>query len=101
MPYLAESGGVQLDSVGEGKLLTVMATRAANLYLCHVWKLCGLPQKVVTDCRLQFIALSMKELYQLLRIEATSSTTYHPQMDRQTEQVNQELEQYLHVFIRE
>jgi len=43
----------------------------------------------------------MKELYRLLEIEAVTSTTYHPQTDRQTERVNQELEQYLWIFIRE
>jgi len=29
------------------------------------------------------------------------STTYHPQNNGQTEQVNQELEQYLQIFVRE
>jgi hypothetical protein len=43
----------------------------------------------------------MKELCCLLRIEAASSTTYHPQTDRQTEHVNQELEQFLWIFIGE
>ena len=43
----------------------------------------------------------MKELYRLLGIEAAMSTTYHPQTDGQTEQVNQELEQYLQIFIGE
>ena len=43
----------------------------------------------------------MKELYQLLGIEAATSTTYHLQTDRQMEQVNQELEQYLQIFVGE
>jgi len=43
----------------------------------------------------------MKELYQLLGIEAATSTTYHPQTDGQTERVNQELEQYLQIFVGE
>ena len=43
----------------------------------------------------------MKELHQLLGIESATSTGYHPQTDRQTERVNQELEQYLRIFVGE
>jgi len=41
----------------------------------------------------------MKELNNLLGIQIKLSTAYHPQTDGQTERVNQELEQYLRVFI--
>ena len=41
----------------------------------------------------------MKELNNLLGIQTKLLMTYHPQMDRQTERINQELEQYLRVFI--
>ncbi|OCB89451.1 hypothetical protein A7U60_g3340 [Sanghuangporus baumii] len=41
----------------------------------------------------------MKELYKLLHIEGNPSTAYHPQTDRQTEWVNQELEQYLWLYV--
>jgi hypothetical protein len=42
-----------------------------------------------------------RELYHLLRIKFAATTAYHPQGDGQTEQVNQELEQYLHLFINQ
>jgi len=35
----------------------------------------------------------------MLGIKTKLSTAYYPQIDRQTEKVNQELEQYLHMFI--
>jgi len=41
----------------------------------------------------------MKELNNLLGIQTKLSTAYHPQTDGQIERVNQELEQYLRVFI--
>jgi hypothetical protein len=43
----------------------------------------------------------MKELYCLLGIEAASSTAYHLQTNGQTEWVNQELEQFLWIFVRD
>ena len=43
----------------------------------------------------------MRELYRLLRIKLAATTAYHPQGDSQTERVNQELEQYLRLFINQ
>ena len=41
----------------------------------------------------------MRELNRMLGIESKLSTAFHPQIDGQTERVNQELEQYLRIFI--
>jgi len=40
----------------------------------------------------------MKELNKILEIEMRLSIAFHPQTDRQIEQMNQELEQYLWFF---
>ena len=108
---LPESGGydaimVAVDSVGKRShfvktVTTVTTAGAANLYVRNIWKLHGLPHKVISDCGPQFVAAFMKELFRLLGIKAASSTAYHPQTDGQTERVNQELEQYLRVFVGE
>ena len=74
---------------------TITALRAACLFLTHVWKLHGLLRQVVSDQGPQFIAKFTWELYFLLRVKLAATTAYHPQGDRQTERVNQELEQYL------
>ena len=97
---------VVIDSVGKQShfiemVTTITVAGAANLYLCHVWKLHGLPHKVVSNCGLQFIALFMTDLYWLLGIEAAPLTAYHLQTNGQTKQLNQELEQYLCLFIGE
>jgi len=80
---------------------TVMVERAARLFLHQVWKLHGLPKYVVSDHRPQFVARFTKELYHLLGIKLVSSTAWHPQTDRQMERVNQELDQYLQLFVNE
>ena len=43
----------------------------------------------------------MRELNKLLGIKVAASTAYHPQSDGQTEQVNQEIEQYLQLFVNQ
>ena len=80
---------------------TAIALGSARLYLQHVWKLHGLPLSVLSDWGPQFVSQFMCELYHLLSIKVTASTAYHPQTNGQTEHVNQELEQYLHVFMNE
>jgi len=79
----------------------VTAEGAARLFLHQVWKLHSLPKCVISDHRPQFVARFTKELYRLLRIKLVSSTAWHPQTDRQTERVNQELDQYLRLFVNE
>ena len=71
----------------------------ARLFRDHVWKLHGLSESITLDRGVQFTAGMMKELNNLLGIQTKLSTAYHPQIDRQTERINQELEQYLKVFI--
>ena len=47
----------------------------------------------------QFAAEFMKELNDILGIKTKLSMAYHLQTDGQTEQVNQEIEQYLRLFV--
>ena len=74
---------------------TVSAEGAACLYYRDVWKLHGLPLQWLHDRGSVFITGFMHELNRLLGIKTTVSTMYHPQTDRQTEHVNQELEAYI------
>ena len=81
--------------------IMVIVEGAAQLFLHYVWKLHGLPKHVVSDHRPQFVASFTKELYRLLGIRLSSSMAWHSQTDRQTERINQELNQFLCLFVNE
>ena len=70
-----------------------------RLFQDNIWKLHGLPESIVLDRGLQFAAELTKKLNRMLGIETRLSTVFHPQTDRQTKQMNQELEQYLQFFV--
>lgn len=87
----------QLISIPTNTELT--AEGFARLYFQHVYRTKGLPRKVISDRGPQFVSKFINALYLLLGIQGNPSTSYHPQTDGQTERVNQELEQYLRIFI--
>lgn len=80
---------------------TITAFRTACNFLNNVWKLHSLPLNVLSDQGPQFVAEFMRELYCLLGIKLSASTAYHLQSNGQTKQVNQELEQYIRLFVSE
>jgi hypothetical protein len=78
---------------------TITAEGSARQFWDNIWKLHGLPTRTLSDQGPQFTAAFTAEVYCLLGIKVGKTTAYHPQADGQTEQVNQELEQYLQLFV--
>ena len=77
----------------------ISSMRTAKLFHDHVWKQFGIPRKVISNWGPQFFAQFMKDLHQLVGTKTNRLAIYHPQTDGQTEQMNQEIKQYLHIFI--
>jgi len=71
----------------------------ARLFRDNVWKLHGLLESIISDRGPQFVTELMRELNRMLGIESKLSTAFYSQTDGQIERVNQELEQYLRMFI--
>jgi len=71
----------------------------ARLFRDNVWELHGLPESIISNRGPQFVAGLMRELNEMLKIKSKLLTVFHPQTDGQTERINQELEQYLRMFI--
>ena len=76
-----------------------LAKGLARLFRDNVWKLHRLPKSIISDRGPQFVAGIMWKLNRILGIESKLLTVFYSQTDGQTERVNQELEQYLRMFI--
>ena len=76
-----------------------MVEGLARLFRDNVWKLHGLLESVISDRGPQFAVGMMRELNKMLGIETKLSMAYHPETDGQTERTNQELEQYLRMYV--
>ena len=77
----------------------ILAEELARLFRDNVWKLHRLSKSIISNRGLQFTAGLIRELNRMLEIESKISIAFHPQTNKQIERVNQELEQYLRMFI--
>lgn len=78
-----------------------MAQTTAQLFICHVFQLHRLPDWVVTDRGVKFMARVWQAVLKELKIQVCLSLAHHPDTDCITEQMNAILEQYLHCFINQ
>ena len=77
----------------------VTAEGMAVLYKDQVFRLYKLLKKIIHDRGPQFDTKFMRELYKVLHIEGNPFIAYYPQTDSQTECINQEIEQYLYLYV--
>jgi hypothetical protein len=75
-----------------------MAKTVAQLSLDNVYRLHGLPKSIISDRDKIFTSLFWQSLFKVAGASLRLSSSYHPQTNRQTEQVNQCLETFLHCF---
>lgn len=78
---------------------TATAEDAATKYIKDVFKHHGTPRQIITDRGPQFASKYLHAIYKKLGIKPTMSIAFHPQTDGQTERWNQEIKQYLRMFI--
>jgi len=67
----------------------------AKIYKDEIWKLHGIPRKILSDRGPQFASKFIEELTKALRTKRQLSTAYHPQTDGQMERINQEIGTFL------
>ncbi|KAF8749822.1 hypothetical protein RHS01_09855 [Rhizoctonia solani] len=74
------------------------APELAELFLEHIWKRHGMPEKTVSDRGRVFNNKFLWALYKRLGIDPHFSSAYHPQSDGQTERVNPSIKHFLRAY---
>ena len=69
----------------------ILVEGLVRLFKDNVWKLHSLPESIISNRKFQFAAELIKELNRMSRIKTKLSMAFYPQVDVQTEQMNQEL----------
>jgi Integrase zinc binding domain/Integrase core domain len=77
---------------------TITGASITQLYLEHLFRWFGLPQKIISDRDPHFTSHFVRELTKGLGIDQNLSTAFHPQTDGLSEQMNQWVEQYLRLI---
>jgi transposase InsO family protein len=75
------------------------ATSVAQAFLDNIYKLHGMPTTIVSDRDRVFTNKFWQELFKLANVALKMSSAYHPQIDGQSERVNQCLETFLRCFV--
>jgi len=73
----------------------ISSEETINIYKNKIWKLYGVPRKILSDRGSQFASRFMEELMKALGTKRMLSTAYHPQTNRQTERIHQEVGTFL------
>jgi hypothetical protein len=91
---------VIVDSFSKYGIMVPCSSKAtakdiAELFLDNLWKRHGFPAKKISNRGPVFNNKYLKALYKRLGVKAHFYSAYHPQTDRQTEQMNLGIEQFL------
>jgi hypothetical protein len=77
------------------------AITTANLYHDFIYRYHGLPKTIVSDRDPIFMSNFWRNLFAMVKVRLTPSSSYHPQTDGQTEIVNKKIEEMLRCFVDE
>ena len=86
---------VHLDALPE----KATATEVARCFMRNIFRLHGMPERLVSDRDAKFISHFWSEVMRMMGTKRRMSTAYHPQTDGQTERYNQTLEDMLRHWV--
>jgi len=64
--------------------MNILVEGIAKIYRDEIWKLHGVPRKILSDRGPQFASRHMEQLTKALETTRQLSMAYHPQIDGQT-----------------
>ena len=70
-----------------------------KIYRDEIWKIHRIPKMILSDHSLQFASKFIEDFTRILGTKRKLSTAYHPQTDRQTERINQEIGTFLRHYV--
>jgi len=70
-----------------------------KIFRDKIWKLHGIPRKILSDRGPQFVSKFMEEFMKALGATRQLSMVYHSQMDSQMERINQEVGMFLRHYV--
>ena len=79
--------------------MNVSLEEIAKIYRDDIWKLHGVPRKILSDRGPQFASKFMEEFTKILGTKRQLLTAYHPQTDGQMERINQEIRTFLQHYV--
>jgi len=79
--------------------MNISSEGIAKIYRDDIWKLHGVPKKILSDREPQFALKFMKEFTKVLKTKRQLLMAYHPQTDGQMERINQEIETFLQHYV--
>ena len=91
-----------MDRLNEGiiliLILSISTPAVAMAFMEHYIPYHGFPKAIVNDKGTQFTNTMWAILCKTLGIKRRLSLTYHPEINRATERVNQVIQPYLHAY---
>jgi len=80
-------------------MMNVSSEGIAKIYRDDIWKLHGIPRKILSDRGPQFASKFMEEFTKALGTKRQLSMAYHLQTDSQMERINQKIGMFLQHYM--
>jgi transposase InsO family protein len=78
---------------------TYQAPDIARVFISDIVRQHGMPKRIISDRRSVFTRRFWTSFQEAFGTQLNFSTTYHPEIDGHTEQMNQTLEDMLHMYV--